>query len=307
VEARVPFDMAHDGLLDPEHIGRYRTLILPNIAALSNTQCRQIEEFVRSGGSVIATYETSLYDEWGVRRSDFGLAKLFGTAFDGRVDKNVHNSYLTVEKDARTGQYHPLVRGLEGAGRIINGVNWVYTRPTARFEQAPLTLVPSFPDLPMEEVYPRVPHTDQPGVFLREVGRGRVVYFPFDIDRTFWEVLSDDHGRVIKNTVAWAHNEEQPLQVEGKGVIDVSLWRQKDSLTAHLVNLTNPMMMKGPVREILPAPPQTVRIRVPDGSKVRKAQLLVRGKAPEARIARGVAQVEIPSIELHEVIALDLE
>ncbi len=39
----------------------------------------------------------------------------------------------------------------------------------------------------MEEVFPRVPHTDIPEVFAREVGKGRVVYFPWDIDRTFWE------------------------------------------------------------------------------------------------------------------------
>src|SRR5262249_5950689 len=40
VEARVPFDMVHDHLLDAEHVDRYRTLILPNIAALSTEQCR---------------------------------------------------------------------------------------------------------------------------------------------------------------------------------------------------------------------------------------------------------------------------
>src|SRR5579884_1274924 len=45
VEARIPFDMVHDRLLDRENIARYRTLILPNIAALSAAQCAQIEDF----------------------------------------------------------------------------------------------------------------------------------------------------------------------------------------------------------------------------------------------------------------------
>ena len=49
----------------------------------------------------------------------------------------------------------------------------------------------------MEKVYPRVPKTDVPQVFLREAGTGRVVYFPWDIDRTFWEVLSADHGLLL--------------------------------------------------------------------------------------------------------------
>ena len=42
---------------------------------------------------------------------------------------------------------------------------------------------------------------------------------------------------------------------KGPGVLDVTVWRQRDSMTVHLVNLTNPMMMKGPLREIIPVGP----------------------------------------------------
>jgi Hypothetical glycosyl hydrolase 6/Beta-galactosidase trimerisation domain len=305
VEARIPFDMVHDRLLDPAHIARFRTLILPNIAALSTAQCRQLAEYVQAGGNLVATHETSLYDEWGVRRADFGLASLFGAKFEGRVDADVHNSYLNVDKDPRTNAFHPIVHGLEDATRIINGAKWVHTTPVDSMH-SPLTLVPSYPDLPMEEVWARVPRTDIPGLYARQSGKGRVVYFPFDVDRTFWEVLSPDHGVLLKNAVRWAHNEEQPLAVEGRGVLDVSLWMQKDSIAAHLVNLTNPMMMKGPVREILPAPPQQVRIRAPEGRRVRKVSLLVSGKTPSSRISGNLVSLEIPSIELHEVVAVDL-
>ena len=37
IEARIPFEMVHDRLLDREHIAQFRTLILPNIAALSDS------------------------------------------------------------------------------------------------------------------------------------------------------------------------------------------------------------------------------------------------------------------------------
>ena len=215
VEARVPFDMVHDLLLDLGKIERYRVLILPNIAALSDRQCAQLSDYVAKGGSIVATHETSLYDEWGVRRRDFGLAKLFGVSYDGKIDTQVHNSYLNVEKNPGDGSFHPLVRGLENATRIINGVNWLHVKVNEPQKYSPLTLVPTYPDLPMEEVFARVPHTDTPGVFVREAGKGRVVYFPFDIDRTFWEVLSTDHGTVLKNAVAWASKGEQPLTVTG--------------------------------------------------------------------------------------------
>jgi hypothetical protein len=158
----------------------------------------------------------------------------------------------------------------------------------------------------MEQVYARVPRTDIPGVYAREQGGSRIVYFPFDPDRTFWDVLSADHGVLLKNAVSWAHHEEQPLVVEGKGVLDVSLWMQKDSMAAHLVNLTNPMMMKGPVREIIPSPPQKIRIPVPEGRRIGKVSLLVSGKAPGARVSGNVISLELPSIDLHEVVAIDL-
>jgi hypothetical protein len=77
---------------------------------------------VKRGGSVLATYETSLYDEWGVRRGNFGLSDLFGVRFKGHLPGPMQNSYLRLEKDSATGKYHPLLTGLEEAGRIINGV-----------------------------------------------------------------------------------------------------------------------------------------------------------------------------------------
>ena len=297
--------MVHDLLMDAEKLKPYRTLILPNIAALSDQQCAQLKAFVEGGGNLIATHETSLYDEWGKRRKDFGLAELFGASFDGRVEQNVRNSYLNVDKNPKTGQFHPLVKGLEDATRIINGVNWVHVKAHEK-AYSPLTLVPSYPDLPMEQVWARVPRTDTPGVFTRQVGKGRVVYFPFDLDRTFWEVLSADHLKLLQNAVAWAHQEEQPLTVNGRGVLDVSLWMQKRSIAAHLVNLTNPMMMKGPVREIIPLSAQQVRIRVPEGRRVSKAHFLVSGQTPVWRQTGDVVSVTVPSIELYEVVALDL-
>jgi hypothetical protein len=296
VEARIPFAMVHDGLLDATHLEPYRTLILPNIAALSNAQCDQLRQFVNRGGNIIATYETSLYDEWGARRPDFGLADLFGASFDGH-EGPMQNSYLNLEKG------HALLKGLEDAPRIINGVNRVKTKPSSY--RSPLTLVPSYPDLPMEEVYSRQPKTDIPGVFLNESARGRVIYFPWDIDRTFWEVMCVDHAALLKNAILWSINEPLPVEVTGPGVLDIAIWTQKNSLTVHLVNLTNPMMMKGPVREIIPIGKQHVRVRVPDGRRVSTARLLVAGGQIPFRRNQDSIECDVPSIAVHEVLALD--
>jgi len=85
----------------------------------------------------------------------------------------------------------------------------------------------------------------------------------------------------------------------------VTIWRQKQSLTVHLVNLTNPMMMKGPVREIIPVANQHVCIQIPDGSHVTRAKLLVAGRPIPFATDHGLIAFDIPSIGVHEVIALD--
>lgn len=304
VEARIPFEMVHDELLDSDHVSQFRTLILPNIACLSDAQCDQIKAFVRNGGGIVATLETSLYNERGVRRSDFGLASLFGASFAGKVEGPMLNSYLNLQKDAAG---HPLLTGLGDTRRIINGTHQVQVASSGNTLPAPLLIEPTYPDLPMEAVFPRANAEHKPGVYLREEGEGRVVYFPGNIDRTFWEVLAGDHALLLRNAVLWASNEPAPLEVAGKGVLDVALWSQKDSVTAHLVNLTNPMMLKGPVREIIPISKQTVRIRLPkNGRRVSKARLLVTGKQIPFREENGTVVIDVPEIELHEVVALDL-
>jgi Beta-galactosidase trimerisation domain len=307
IEARIPFEMVHDRLLDPEHLAAFRTLILPNIAALSNKQCERLKGFVSRGGSIVATYETSLYDEWGIERKDFGLASLFGASFTGTREGPMMNSYLRLEKDPATGRFHPLLSGLEDATRIINGVQRVKVVPGAgsRMTYSPLTLVPSYPDLPMEEVFPRPTQTVEAGVYLQEFGKGRVVYFPWNVDWTFWQVLDVDHGKLMANAVSWAYQESQPLSVKGPGVLDVALWMQKGSITAHLVNLTNPMMMKGPVRDIVPIGSQQLRIQIPEERQIRRSHLLVAKREIPHRRANGFIELEVPSVGLHEVVALD--
>ncbi len=306
VEARVPFEMVHDRCLTETQLAPYQTLILPNIAALSDRQCAQLTGFVKRGGSLIATFETSLYDEWGVARKDFGLADLFGVSFAGRREGPMHNSYLTLQRESATGSFHPLLSGLEDATRIVNGVNRVIVKPMASDLATPvLIVVPSYPDLPMEEVYVRPVEQKQSGVFMREFGRGRVIFFPWDIGRTFWDVLAVDHGRLLRNTILWASRGSIPISVHGPGVLDVAIWEQRHSMTLHLVNLTNPMMMKGPVREIIPMPGQTVRIKIPPGRAVKDVHLLVAKSKVEYALRDSLVELNLPSIGLHEVVAVD--
>ncbi|TFG72077.1 MAG: hypothetical protein E4H27_03325, partial [Anaerolineales bacterium] len=302
-EARIPFEMVHDRLLDKAHLAPFKLLILPNIAALSDAQCAALRDFVANGGSLVATYETSLYNAVGEPRENFGLADLFGVDYGGKVEGPLKNSYCELLSGTSA---QGLLAGFENAGRIIHGPYRVHIENIASDGIVPLSLIPSYPDLPMEEVYPRQTHTGIPAVICRKVGAGRCVYFPWDLARTFWEVLNSDHALLLRNAVIWALDEALPVVVTGPGMLDVTLWQQEHSMTVHLVNLTNPMMMRGAFRDILPVGPLVVKVSFPQQTHVKLVRLLKADITPEWHAEAGSITITVPEIQDHEVIALEL-
>jgi hypothetical protein len=304
IEDRMPFEMVNDRLLDAEYLKPFKLLVLPDIASLSDKLCDQLRNFVERGGSLLATFETSLYDENGKRRPDFGLSDLFGVSYDKGVEGPMQNSYLRLKSNPANNQFHPVLKGLEDAYRIINTIYRVKVKPLSDFP-SPVTLIPSYPDLPMEHVYPRIPDTDIRELYLRDTGKGRVAYFPGDIDRSFWQIMCKDHGNLLRNTIRWALNEEPLAEVTGPGVLDVTVWQQAHSMTVHMVNMTNPMMMKGPFRELIPVAAQ-VSIKIPRGIKSDGVHLLVSGEKPAFKIDDNKVLLTVPEIWDHEIIGIDL-
>ena len=86
VRARIPYLPIHIDDLDRNGT-TLRVAILPNVGALSDAQAASIRRFVQSGGSVLATGRTSLYNEWGEPRTDFALADLFRSHWVGDVPR----------------------------------------------------------------------------------------------------------------------------------------------------------------------------------------------------------------------------
>ena len=55
-----------------------------------------------------------------------------------------------------------------------------------------------------------------PAALAQQYGKGRVVYFPWDIDRIFWEILAVDHWKLLRNAVDWAANEMKAGKTAGE-------------------------------------------------------------------------------------------
>ena len=100
--SHIPFDVLFDDGLTAEGLSGYRVLVLPDSVCLSDAECAAISAWVADGGTLVATYQTSLADEWGDRRDRFGLDEAFGLRYRGTYDANGDGGTIYVLHDRLT-------------------------------------------------------------------------------------------------------------------------------------------------------------------------------------------------------------
>ena len=84
MEDHLPLDIIIEpDVENAETLRQYKVLILPNAACLSAKALETIRGFVKEGGGLVAMHESSLCNEFGDRRADFGLADLYRRPLQG--------------------------------------------------------------------------------------------------------------------------------------------------------------------------------------------------------------------------------
>lgn len=297
VEARIPFDYIADQELSLERLSAYEVLLLPNCNALSAAHVETIRDFVALGGSVVAAYESSLTDDQGERRSDLGLGELLGVTLTAPTRGPVKNNYIEITDD------HPVSQGYVGTSRIVGGTHLVpvEAHPGTR---VPFRFVPDYPDLPMEEVFPREAARDAALVTREHPGGGRTVYAAFDLGSLFWTTMQTDHARLITNSVRWALGGDPRVSVDGLGLLDVAVRSNGQAMAVALVNLNNPMAMRGVFRESIPLPPQELSVALPAGATGATARLVIADHDVPVEVADGRASLTVPTVDVLEVVHL---
>ncbi|MGH9605130.1 MAG: beta-galactosidase trimerization domain-containing protein [Terracidiphilus sp.] len=309
LRGRFAFDFVHEDRLEPERLSKYRALVLPNIAMLSDRQCRQITDYVRSGGSIMASFETGLYDENLNRRANFGLSDLLGIDKAGDViGTNGNPYYARIETpyeipDARPAHPipHPILEGFANTNWIPGEQNRIPLKPV---QNPVLTVVPGFVRYPPELAYPPVSHTNEPAAVLRGSGSSRIAYFPGDIERSYWLTGHGDLLRLLRNTIRWITRDESVVRIDGDGFIEMFCWETAAGYAVHLLNYSNPDAQHGWLQSTYPLGPQTVSLKLPQNVKVMSIELLRAGQILPVHLDKRVLQFTIPRVEDYEVAAI---
>src|SRR5580704_9331381 len=100
IQGKIPFVIILDRHL--ADLSAYKVLVLADQDALSDEQVASIRNFVKAGGSVVATGRSSLMNEWRLVRPKLGLADVLG-----------------VDQPPERGKENIPLRKEHGAGRAV--------------------------------------------------------------------------------------------------------------------------------------------------------------------------------------------
>ena len=305
VEARIPFDFVHEQDIDQEHLSQYAVLILPNIALMSDAEAAAIRQYAERGGSVLATFQTGLFDETGSARKDFALGDIFGIHKAGEPTQagentqefigGVHLQYIR--------QRGALTEGFEETTWIAGPV---WRQPIKPSPEAVMTFIKPYPVYPPEAVYQREPPSDIPALMSREVGNSRLVYMAGDVDSSFWRLDNMDLGRQMSNAMRWLLKGNNAVDVEGNGLMEVIGWETQRGFAVHLLNYNGANAFRGHMRKPIALTAQKVRIKLPSEKKIRQASLLHAGTTIAFQQTGNHVSLTVPKVEMYEVVALEI-
>ncbi len=94
-ENHVPFEFVFENQLDSATLARYRTLVLPNAAALAAKDLATLVDWARAGGNLVTTAHTGQYDEWGEKLEPPQLKALLDIDSATATDKELGRGRVT--------------------------------------------------------------------------------------------------------------------------------------------------------------------------------------------------------------------
>ncbi len=329
LEEHLPVTVINDWNLNAADLARYKVLILPNTACLDEAQAAAVDQFVHKGGGLVASLDTSLFDEFGNPRNNFSLAKVFGVDYRGLPEvtagakeeldvnfaKSIGPDYW--EKRKNVFDFKQDTASFLNQGRMKTYVGddlvtfkgpAVRVAPQGGAQVVGSLVAKSVAGAPMF-----------PGVVTHEYGSGKVVYLAGGFDAAYYLYAYPYERLILRESILWSAASSPPLLVQAPMCVHSTLLRQEKSnssgnerLIVHLFNDLNSTAHHALPQDDVPLREETVpihdiRVTFAPGYRLKRIRLEPEGRdlAP-SRSPQGTTVV-VPRLDVHSMVVGELE
>jgi hypothetical protein len=326
IEEHLPVTVINDWNLNATDLARYKVLILPNTACLDDAQTAAVEQFVRGGGGLVASLDTSLFDEYGNPRKNFALGDVLGVEYRGlpslsgggkeEIDVNFakaigpdywekRKNIFDFKQDASSFLNQGRMKTYVGEQNVTFKGAAVRVAPKGAAVKVIGTLKGKTADAP-----------SFPGAVSQSYGKGRVVYFAAGFDSAYYLYAYPYQRLALRHAIGWAASASPPLVVEAPMCVHSTLMRQSKGgaqrLIVHLFSDLNTTAHHAlpnddvPLREEV-VPIHDITITFAPSYRFRKIHLEPEGRDLEIKKTPSGSRVTVPRLDVHSMVVGELE
>jgi len=309
LEEHIPFEILTERQFRSE-TPDFKVIILPNAACLSDADIISLRKFVERGGVLFATGYTSLFDEKGAIRDDFGLADIMGVHYNGQFSYS--RTYLSLDN-------------FELDSEITGGLNLLTNWGPQLEVIAKNARVLGTTALPFIEANNNVyasPMANPPAIFTRkpfltrhQYSKGKIVYIANLMGKNYAHIpfveIRQLMGHLLRSLVSGKFS----VEAQAPPSVEMNVYRtlEEDNLIIHLVNLQseagrNYITTRGESRHLIQEviPVDKLKIHVSSqGKKVEQILLQPDGLLLEHERTDGGIEIHVPRLHVHCIIVVE--
>ncbi len=300
-EGHIPHDFIADDQVTSDRLKKYSVVILDNVRCLSDQEIALLSDYVRAGGNILATYETSLFTAEGRRREDFGLASLFGCRFTGEKVNTRKDCYQFILDPA-----HPIVKPDSGETELLINAGYTLLCKPASTAKAICTYVPVVNNQPPEKAWTLQWARGFPTVVEHTYGKGKVIYFSNQPDLITDEMGHPDVRNLLERSIRYLAGDSLAVETNAPASVHIGLTRSALNPNEFIFSLVNTTSGPArPLRNLLPVHDLTIKLRLP--GKLARSKVLRSTSEVSTKTVNNFIEVDLPRIDdffaLHLTIA----
>ena len=280
-----PFNVIDEEALN-EDLGQYELIIFPNSTCLSKKEADKVRNFVKGGGNIISTFETSLYNESGKKLDNFELRDVFGIGNAGEIFGPLNWDFMSPADNT-----HFSLKEIR---------NNFITAPTYGLRLKANAKVPVLFCKPLAGSYAGTPEvTSFPFLIENLYGKGRSTYMAGTFGGSLHKFHFPDYYQILFNLVNEYSNPFVTL-ANAPSSVEVNVRKKENSIFVYLINFTSEM--RRPVQNIIPC--QNIKIDIRLNAKVKSVKALASGEHLKFTSKENSISFVLPVIEDYEVMEI---